>query len=101
MIGHEPDLPERIGRAINQLDIDFSNFTLAGWGVSVASLAAGSAAAYGVCYAMIRRNGVNLAAGMVFCFTVIAVTTVTFLILRSLLRRMGVAIVKSQGPADP
>jgi hypothetical protein len=34
-------LPERIGKVINELDIDFSRFNLAGWFVSLASLAWG------------------------------------------------------------
>ncbi len=41
-----PDLAERIGAAINELDIDFSRFTPVGWFVSLLSLGAGGGVAY-------------------------------------------------------
>ncbi len=90
-----PDLAERIGTAINELDIDFSRLTAAGWLVSVLSLGAGGGIAYFLCSLMIKRNGLDLAAGMVFCFTMIAVTTVSFLILRWMAHRIGLSVTKS------
>ena len=91
-----PDIAERIGTAINELDIDFSRLTAAGWLVSALSLGAGGGIAYSLCSLMINRNGLDLAAGMVFCFTMIAVTTVSFLMLRWMLHRIGLSITKSE-----
>ncbi len=91
----KPGLAERIAKAINELDIDFSAFTAIGWFVSVLSLAAGGGIAYSICRLMIQRNGVDLAAGMVFCFTMIAVTTGSFLMLRWILQRLGLSVTKS------
>jgi hypothetical protein len=94
-MNHKPDLAERIGDAINELDIDFSRLSAAGWLVSALSLAAGGGIAYALCRLMIQRNGMDLAAGMVFCFTMIAVTTASFLILRWMLHRFGLSVTKS------
>ncbi|AMV35564.1 hypothetical protein VN12_25960 [Pirellula sp. SH-Sr6A] len=92
----KPDIAERIGSTINELDIDFSRFTMTGWCVSLASLGAGGGAAFLASFAMVRRNGVNLVAGMVFFATMVAVTTVLFLVLRWAIERAGFAVTKSQ-----
>ncbi|MCD0460141.1 hypothetical protein [Roseiconus lacunae] len=91
----KPDIAERIGAAINELDIDFSRFTLAGWFISLLSLLGGGSAAYAISSFMIRRNGLDVAAGLVFCLTMIAVTTVGFLVLRWAFAIFGVSITKS------
>lgn len=91
----KPDIAERIGTAINELDIDFSRLTLVGWLVSVLSLGVGGAVVYFACSTMIKRNGLNLAAGMVFCLTMIAVTTIGFLALRWCFGLAGLAVTKS------
>lgn len=91
----KPDIVERIGNAINELDIDFGRFTIVGWFVSLSSLAVGGGVAYLACSAMIRRNGLNLAAGMFSCLTIIAVTTVVFLALRWSFGLAGFGITKS------
>ena len=91
----KPDLAERIGTSINELDIDFSRFTLIGWIVSLLSLGSGGCVAYFACSAMIRRNGLNLAAGMTFCLVIIAVTTIVFLALRWSFGLAGLAVTKS------
>lgn len=90
----KPDIAERIGTAINELDIDFSRFSFVGWIVSVVSLGTGGGIAYLACYAMIQRNGLNLAAGMTFCLTMIAVTTIVFLALRWFSGLAGLTITK-------
>lgn len=92
----KPDFAERIGSTINELDIDFSRFTFAGWCVSLASLGVGGGAAFLASFAMVRRNGLNLAAGMVFFATMVAVTTVLFLVLRGAIERAGFAVTKSR-----
>lgn len=46
------------------------------------------------CYAMIKRNGLNLAAGMTICLTMIAVTTILFLALRWLCGLAGLNVTK-------
>jgi len=90
----KPDLAERIGTAINELDIDFSRFTLSGWIVSLLSLGSGGGVAYLACSAMIRRNGLNLAAGLTFCLIIIAVTTIAFRALRWTFGIAGLAVTK-------
>lgn len=96
----KPDIAERIGTAINELDIDFSRFTLVGWFVSLMSLGVGGGVAYFACSAMIRRNGLNLAAGMTFCLTIIAVTTVVFLALRWSFGLAGLAVTEGNSAAS-
>lgn len=52
----KPDIAQRIGTAINELDIDFSRFSFVGWIISLVSLSAGGGIAYLACNAMIKRN---------------------------------------------
>ena len=92
----KPDLAERIGTAINELDIDFSSFTVVGWLVSLVSLAIGGGIAYLVANGLVERNGLDLAAGMAFCFTMLAVTTITFLMLRWVTNLIGKPITKQK-----
>ncbi|TWU35171.1 hypothetical protein [Novipirellula artificiosorum] len=89
-------IPERIGAAINELDIDFSRFSLVGWIVSLLSLIAGGGVAYLVCMAIVRRNGLDRATGMVFCITVISISTLTFLALRRVAQFKGWSITKRE-----
>jgi hypothetical protein len=88
------DLAERIGTTINELDIDFSRFTLTGWIVSILSLGLSGGLAYVVCSAMVKRNGIDPAVGMVFFLIMIAVTTVSFLTLRKLAGALGLSVTK-------
>lgn len=94
-----PDLAERIGTTINELDIDFSRFTVVGWMVSVLSLGTGGGIASFLCRLMIKRNGLDLAAGMTFCFTMIGVTVLSFIGLRWFARQMGFSVIKSDSLA--
>jgi regulator of RNase E activity RraB len=94
-MSNKPDIAERIGTAINELDIDFSRFTFVGWFTSLSSLGVGGGVAYLACNAMIRRSGLNLPAGMTFCLTMIAVTTIMFLALRWSFGLAGLAVTKS------
>ena len=90
----KPDLAERIGRAIDELDIDFSRFSAVGWLVTLLSSAAGGGTAYAASSPMVKRNGLTTGAGLIFCVALIAVSTITFRVLRSLVRRCGYSITK-------
>ncbi len=94
-MNRKPDLAERIGRTFNELDIDFSRFTFVGWIASLVALSGGGGLAYWLANGMVRRNGLNLAAGMTFCFTMLVVTTLLFLMLRWIFHRMGLPITRA------
>ncbi|WP_197355323.1 ribonuclease E inhibitor RraB [Aureliella helgolandensis] len=85
-------IADKIGSAINELDIDFSSFTLVGWFVNLLSLGTSGGVAYFACSALIRRNGLNLGVGMTFFLIIIGVTTSVFLTLRWLLDKAGFAL---------
>lgn len=89
------DLPEKIGTAINQLDIDFSQLTIIGWIVNLLSLCASGGVAYLVCSVMIQRNGLNVGVGLTFFVIMIAVTTIVFLFLRWLFGLAGLSVTKT------
>jgi regulator of RNase E activity RraB len=99
-MSHRPDLAERIGTTINELDIDFSRLTLVGWFVSLVSLAVGGVAAYFASNFMMGRDGWNLAVGMTFCLVMIAVTTFIFLALRWAFRLAGLSVIQSKSNTD-
>lgn len=90
----KPDLAERIGRAINELDIDFSRLSPAGWIVSALAMGVGGGVAYALARVVVEHNGLGKGAGLVFCLTIIAVTTIMFLSLRWLLARCGIPITR-------
>lgn len=94
MTNHKPDLAERIGRAINELDIDFSRLSFVGWVVSFISLGAGGGLAYLISNAMVQRDGMGTGVGLVFCFTIIGVATGTFLVLRWIVNRCGISVIR-------
>lgn len=96
---HKPGAEERIGNAINELDIDFSRFTIVGWFVSLLSFGVAGGIAYFVCSAMVRRNGLNLAAGMTFALILIGGTTVLFLALRWCFGLAGLSVTTP--PSSP
>ena len=94
----KPDLPERIGRAINELDIDFSRLTLTGWVVSGLSLATGGGVSWTL-YQTVKSwklpsNGPAVMIG----FVMIGVTVVTFLTLRLVLKKLGLSITADRSP---
>lgn len=90
----KPDLAERVGTAVNELDIDFSRFTLVGWLVSVISLGMGGGAAFLVCRPMVQRNGLDKGDGLVFFLTIVTVTVVLFLGLSWIAARLEMPIVR-------
>jgi hypothetical protein len=87
-------LPDRIGKALSALDIDFSRFTLAGWVVSLTSLAVGVLVGLTVYDAVPRLNVGNDGPALILGLSVIAATTITFLISRAILARLGISITK-------
>ena len=89
-------LPERIGKAINELDIDFGRFTVVGWCVSVASLALGFAAGLAAYWAVVGKIPDDRGPALAFGLTMIAVTVGAFLALRAALKAFDVQIVKDR-----
>jgi hypothetical protein len=87
-------LSERIGRALNALDIDFSRFTAAGWIVSLVSLAAGVLTGLTVYEAIPQFDAKDQGRALVLGISVIVATTVTFLVSKAILARLGIPIVK-------
>ena len=91
--------PARFGRWINQLDIDFSSFTLVGWVVALGSLALGGFTGYLV-YTLVEpwanRQGVDAgkAAGLCFFITMVVVTVFSFQGLRTVALWTGNPIVR-------
>jgi len=88
------DLAARLGRTINELDIDFSSFTVAGWLVSVSSLILGGSVAWSVYEAMPKRQGPDNGPALVLGLTMIGITVVSFLVLRWCSSRMGFPVRK-------
>lgn len=95
------DIAERIGRTISELDIDFSRLSFIGWIASVTSLSLGGGVAYFVGNLMVQRNGLGKGAGLVFCFTIIGVTTVSFLAVRWIAQLGGHSVSKSKSHTSP
>ena len=100
-MNRKPDLAERLGKSLNELDIDFSQLTLVGWLVSVISFLLGGGLAFLAANALVQRNGLNLAAGMTFCFTILAVGTVAFRVLRWAAHSMGLPTTKHVNRQPP
>ncbi len=90
----KPDVAERIGRTVNELDIDFSSFTVAGWIVSCLSLVTGCAAGWFAWQAMPKRKGPDDGPALVLGLTMIGVTVGAFLILRWLSSKSGWPVVR-------
>lgn len=91
--------PARFGRWINQLDIDFSSFTLVGWLVALGSLVLGGFAGFLV-YTLVVTWG-NLqgpvagkAAGLGFFITMVVVTVFSFQGLKAVARWTGNPVVR-------
>lgn len=71
------ELPESLGRPLNELDFDFGNFILTGWLVSLTSRSTYGSFAANTDWLLIRKNGVDFAAGLTFCITLRVITTDT------------------------
>lgn len=92
-------LPERVGKTINQLDIDFSSFTLAGWAVSVLSLALGLVLGL-LAWWITPNDPSGKAKALAFGLTMIATTVLVFISVRWSLAQFDVSLVNRQGSAD-
>lgn len=90
----KPDLSEKAGTAINELDIDFSRFTLVGWLVSLISLGIGGGTAFLVCRPMVQRNGLDKGDGLAFFVVIVTVTVVLFMVLSRIAAKLEFPIVR-------
>lgn len=93
---NDQSLPARIGRWVNQLDIDFSSFTLVGWVVALGSLVLGGFAGFLV-YRLVDGWGQQQdgrAAGLLFFITMVVVTVSSFQMLRAIARWTGNPVVR-------
>lgn len=103
MVPDEEDnsAPARIGRWINQLDIDFSSFTLVGWVVALGSLLLGGFAGY-LAYLVVsdwangQRVDAGKAGGLSFFIAMVVVTVFSFQGLRAIARWTGNPVVKER-----
>ena len=93
-------LIERIGRSINELDIDFSRFSVAGWCVSAASLTIGFVAALAAYCAVVGKIRDDRGPALVFGLVMIGTTVAAFLLLRGALSSLGISIVRSRTAED-
>ena len=93
-------LVERIGKSINELDIDFSRFTLVGWGVSLASLTLGFVAGMAAYWSVVGRIKDDRGPALAFGFAMIGTTVVLFLVLRAFVIRLDLPIVRERDADD-
>lgn len=92
-------MPERVGRTINELDIDFSRFNLLGWFISILSLGLGGGlgyAAYRFIDSLQLRD--ERGAPLAFGFTMIGTTVLLFIGLRWIAHQSGASILKPRPP---
>ena len=87
-------LSDRIGRAINELDIDFSRFTAAGWLLVVVTLSLGVAVGWTVYGVMPQRGPLDKAPALIPPAAGFFVCVGTFLLFRALLKRAGIPVTK-------
>lgn len=87
-------LPERIGKTINELDIDFSRFTLVGWLLVLITTGLGVAVGWMIYEAMPQRGAMDRAPAVVPPLVGFFVCVGTFLLFRYLLNRVGLRITK-------
>ena len=96
MTNQHEDLAERLGRTVNELDIDFSSFTVAGWLVRVSSLVLGGSVAWSVYQLFPNPRGPDNGPALVLGLTMIGVTVTSFLVLRWFSNRMGFPVTKGK-----
>lgn len=98
----ERDFANRVGTAVNELDIDFSRFTTVGWLVSLISVGIGGGAAFLVCQPLVQRNGLSKGVGLTFFVTILAVTVMLFMVLSRVATMLEMPIVRdSEGSGEP
>ena len=89
-------LPERLGKATNELDINFGDFSFVGWLVSFASLGCGALGAWLGWSAMQNVDGPTNGPALVLGLSMIGVTVVTFLVLRKIVEMLGFSILRKK-----
>ncbi|QDU28901.1 hypothetical protein ETAA8_40070 [Anatilimnocola aggregata] len=87
-------LPERVGRLINELDIDFSRFTVAGWLTSFTSLLLGLIVALAAYRSVVGKIRHDSGPALVFGLVMIGITVLSFLVMRAILAKLSIAIVR-------
>ncbi|WP_425613620.1 hypothetical protein NA78x_003455 [Anatilimnocola sp. NA78] len=93
-------LPERLGRFVNELDIDFSRFTVAGWLTSVASLVLGLIIALAAYRSVVGKIQQDAGPALVFGLVMIGVTVLSFLVMRAMLAKLLIPIVRQPPETD-
>ncbi len=87
-------LPERLGKATNELDIDFSRFTVVGWLLVIVTLGLGVTIGWLIYGMMTPRGPMDRAPALVPPLAGFVVSVGTFLLFRFLLNRAGLTILK-------
>ena len=90
----EDGIPERLGQKVNELDIDFSNFTFAGWIVVAATLASGLSVGWLILQNVGWRNAMDKGPALMIGVGGLATAIVTFFGMRLLFQTLGVPIVR-------
>ncbi|MEZ6062351.1 MAG: hypothetical protein R3C19_18570 [Planctomycetaceae bacterium] len=94
MQNDDDGLAGRIGRKVNELDIDFSRFTVAGWLVVLATVGNGVLAGW-LAFANVRgRNAMDNGPALLIGLSGLVAAILTFFGLRWILGRLGVRIVR-------
>lgn len=94
-------LPERLGKTVNELDIDFSRFTIVGWLMVIATLGLGVAVGWLLYGMMTPRGPMDRAPALVPPLAGFAVTVGTFLLFRAILQWAGLPVTKPPRTPEP
>lgn len=94
MKNEEDGLPERIGRKVNELDIDFSRFTVAGWLVVLATVVSGIVAGWLAFENVPGRDATDKGPALLIGVGGLVTAIATFFGLRWILGRLGVRIIR-------
>ncbi|NND99188.1 MAG: hypothetical protein HKN47_17865 [Pirellulaceae bacterium] len=86
---------ERIGRTINELDIDFHRFTLAGWSTVVASLTLGVVSGWSIYHVVPHRGPMDKGPALLCGVGGFVVAMTVFFAMRWVYSRFQIAIVSS------
>jgi len=94
MTEERDEFAARIGKAINELDIDFGRFTVAGWLLVVVTLGIGIGVGWTLYDVMPRRGPMDKAPALFPPAAGFFVCVGAFLLLRAILKRAGFPVTK-------
>ena len=94
MTDERDEFAARIGKTINELDIDFSRFTAAGWLLLAVTLGLGIAVGWTIYDVMPQRGPMDKAPALIPPAAGFFVCAGTFLLFRALLQRAGFPVTK-------